>query len=73
MVDEIVLGDQSGGATTSHTIVVPALQQLLSGAGVQASSADYERAVLEENILGKDTVESRRRTLRYRAITECCG
>lgn len=65
MVDEIVLGDQSGGATTSHTIVVPALQQLLSGAGVQASSADYERAVLEENVLGKDTVESRRRTLRY--------
>lgn len=65
MVDEIALGDQSGGATTSHTIVVPALQQLLSGAGVQASSSDYERAVLEENVLGKETVESRRRTLRY--------
>jgi hypothetical protein len=65
MVDEIVLGDQSGGATTSHTIVVPALQQLLGGAGVHADAADYERAVLEENVLGKDTVESRRRTLRY--------
>lgn len=65
MVDEIVLGDQSGGATTSHTIVVSALQQLLEGAGVRAGSADYERAVLADNVLGKDTVESRRRTLRY--------
>jgi len=65
MTDEIVLGDQSGGATTSHTIVVSALRELLDGAGVHAGSADYERAVLEENILGKGTVESRRRTLRY--------
>jgi hypothetical protein len=65
MVDEIALRDQSGGATTSHTIIVPALQQLLSATGVRASSPDYERAVLEANVLGKDTVESRRRTLRY--------
>lgn len=62
---EIVRGDQSGGATTSHTIVVPALQLLLAGAGVSASSAEYEKAVLEDNVLGKDTIESRRRTLRY--------
>lgn len=62
---EIVRGDQSGGATTSHTIVVPALQLLLTRVGIRADVADYERAVLEENILGKDTIESRRRTLRY--------
>lgn len=62
---EIAPGEQSGGATTSHTIVVPALQQLLDSAGVHAAPADYERAVLVDNVLGKDTVESRRRTLRY--------
>ena len=62
---EIVRGDQSGGATTSHTIVVPALQLLLAEVGPRADAADYERAVLEENVLAKDTIESRRRTLRY--------
>lgn len=62
---EIVRGDQSGGATTSHTIVVPALQLLLSRVGTHASAEAYGRAVLEENVLGKDTIESRRRTLRY--------
>jgi hypothetical protein len=64
-VSEIVSGDQSGGATTSHTIVLPALQHLLTEVGTSASVRAYERAVLELNVLGKDTVESRRRTLRY--------
>lgn len=62
---EIVAGDESGGATTSHTIVLSALQRLLATAGVRASPADYERAVLTDNVLSKDTVGSRRRTLRY--------
>ncbi len=62
---EIVRGDRSGGATTSHTIVVSALQLLLAEVGPRADAADYERAVLEENVLGKDTIGSRRRTLRY--------
>ena len=62
---EIVRGDRSGGATTSHTIVVPALQLLLAEVGTHAAASDYERAVLEDNVLGKGTVESRRRTLRY--------
>jgi len=65
MEHEIAPGQRSGGATTSHTIVVPALQQLLDSAGVDAASADYDRAVLVDNVLAKDTVESRRRTLRY--------
>jgi hypothetical protein len=62
---EIVRGDQSGGATTSHTIVLPALELLLSEVGTRSSADAYERAVLEDNVLGKDTIESRRRTLRY--------
>src|SRR4051812_42057130 len=62
---EIVPGDHSGGATTSHTIVVPALQRLLGAAGHDDDALMLERAVLEDNVLGKDTVGARRRTLRY--------
>jgi len=62
---EIVPGDRSGGATTSHTIVVPALQLLLAKVGSRAAASDYEQAVLDDNVLGKSTSGSRRRTLRY--------
>lgn len=62
---EIVPAEQSGGATTSHTIVVPALQRLLDAVGTRANSKDYERAVLDDNVLGKATVGSRTRTLRH--------
>src|SRR4051812_49831456 len=62
---EIVRGDRSGGATTSHTVLVPALELLLREVGTHAAASDYEQAVLEDNILGKGTIESRRRTLRY--------
>lgn len=62
---EIVRGDRSGGATTSHTIVVPALQLLLADVGTHAIASDYERAVLDDNVLGKSTIGARRRTLRY--------
>ena len=62
---EIVRGDRSGGATTSHTIVVPALQLLLGQVGTHASASEYERAILEDNVLGKDTIGSRQRLLRY--------
>lgn len=63
--DEIVPGNRSGGTNTSHTIVVPALQQLLSVADPGADAAAYEHAVLEQNVLGKDTNGSRKRTWRY--------
>lgn len=62
---EIARGDRSGGATTSHTIQVPALQRLLADVGTGKTASEYEQRVLEENVLGKDTVGSRRRTLRY--------
>lgn len=62
---EIVRGDESGGATTSHTIVVPALRLLMDTVGTRASTADYECAVVEDNVLSKDTIEARRRTFRY--------
>ncbi len=63
--EEIVSGDRSGGTNTSHTIVVPALQQVLGTVDDDADAATYERAVLEQNVLGKETAGSRKRTLRY--------
>ena len=63
--EEIVPGDRSGGANTSHTIVAPALAQLLSAVGRTANAAAYERAVLDQNVIGKETLGARKRTLRY--------
>jgi hypothetical protein len=65
MTAEVVRGDVSGGATTSHTIVLPALRHLLAEVGTTADLTAYEKAVLEDNILGKETVGARRRTWRY--------
>jgi hypothetical protein len=63
--NEIVPGDRSGGTNTSHTIVVPALEQLLNSVAVNAEAIAYEHAVLDQNVLGKGTAGSRQRTLRY--------
>jgi hypothetical protein len=65
MVEEIAPGARSGGANTSHTIVVAALQRVIDTVGHQAGAEEYERAVVDDNVLGKDTAESRQRTLRY--------
>lgn len=62
---EIALGDRSGGATTSHTITIPSLQTLLAQVGLHKTFDEYAHAVVEDNILGKGTVGSRKRTLRY--------
>ena len=62
---EIAPSDRSGGATTSHTVMIPALTTLLNAIDHQADSAVYERAVLEQNVLGKGTAGSRKRTLRH--------
>lgn len=63
--DDIVPGDRSGGATTSHTIVVPSLERLFRAVDSTAEPGEYERAVVDENVLGKATIEARKRTLRY--------
>ena len=64
-VVEIVPADTSGGANTSHTILVAALRALLTEVPAGGSLADYEEAALEGNVLGKGTDAARRRTLRY--------
>jgi hypothetical protein len=65
MTSEIVSSDRSGGANTSHTIVVPALQQLLSAVPRHADREAYEHAALVDNVLAKDTAGARKRTFRY--------
>ncbi|HKO37389.1 MAG TPA: hypothetical protein VJU14_03375 [Solirubrobacterales bacterium] len=62
---EIVPADHSGGTNTSHTIVVAALSKLLEAVPPGAPPAAYEEAVLEANVLGKETDGSRWRTFRY--------
>jgi hypothetical protein len=62
---EIVPEDTSGGANTSHTILIVALRALLSEVPASGSLTDYEKAALEGNVLGKGTQAARRRTLRY--------
>lgn len=62
---EIVPGDVSGGANTSHTISIDALSRLLRAVPHDADEATYRMAVEEENVLGKETRGSRLRTFRY--------
>jgi hypothetical protein len=62
---EILPGDVSGGTNTSHTIVVGALTSVLEAVPLDAPRVAYEEAVIEANVLGKDTDSARRRTYRY--------
>lgn len=62
---EMVAGQVSGGANTSHTIVVPALTALLAAVPHRAPASEYQRTAIEGNALGKATEEGRRRTFRY--------
>lgn len=63
--DEIAPSSRAGGATSSHTILVPALARVLEAVDRRAEYEAYDHAVIDDNVLGKSTAESRRRTLRY--------
>ena len=56
---EIVDGLVSGGPSTSQTIMVASLQQLLETVPSSARPEDYRFAVMEENILWKQTMRAR--------------
>ena len=63
---EIINSATSGGANTSHTILVNDLVTLLTEVPREdASLSDYMDAVVEHNVLGKDTDGGRRRNFRY--------
>lgn len=52
---EIVRGDVPGGPSTSQTIMVSNLQMLLAAVPLSAPAKDYRSAVLDGNVLGKQT------------------
>lgn len=62
---EIISGDQSGGANTSHTIDLAGLRRLLAAVPSRASFMDYRDAALVGNALGKQTDGARRKSFRY--------
>lgn len=65
VIHGIVDGSVSGGPNTSHTIIFSALRTLLEAVPPTASFEDYEHAVVVDNVLGKATEGSRKRTFRY--------
>jgi len=62
---EIVPGDLSGGTNTSHTILFGALVAVLDAVPADAPQAAYAAAVLERNVVGKQTDGARKRNFRY--------
>jgi hypothetical protein len=62
---ELAPGTESGGPHTSRTIMLKELTALLSSSLPGASRADYAHAILEENVLGKRSDSTRRRSLKY--------
>ena len=65
IASEIISGQSPGGTNTSHTIAVALLTSLLSAVPPTATHTEYGRTAIEDNVLGKATVEGRRRTFRY--------
>lgn len=59
LTDEIVPGDERQSAITSHSIGVPQLARLLDVVPADAELADYQRAVVDENVLALATVTGR--------------
>jgi hypothetical protein len=64
-VSEVVPGTESGGPHTSRTIMVKELTELLTSSSPNASRADYAKAILQDNVLGKRSDSTRRRSLKY--------
>jgi len=62
---EIAPDAESGGPHTSRTIMLKELAALLASSPLSASRADYAQAVLVDNVLGKRSDSTRRRSLKY--------
>ncbi len=58
-------GTESGGPHTSRTIMLKELTALLASSLLSASRADYAQAILGDNVLGKRSDSTRRRSLKY--------
>jgi hypothetical protein len=56
---EIVSGDTPGGPSTSQTILVASLQRLLGQVPAEAAPEAYRSAVMDDNVLAKQTFGGR--------------
>ena len=61
--DEIVPADVRQSAITSHSLGLPELSRLIDAVPADASAEDYERAVIDQNVLGLATDSGRRKRL----------
>lgn len=61
----IASDSESGGAHTSRTIMLRELRRLLAACPPQATPDDLAAAILAENVLGKRSDSTRKRSLRY--------
>jgi hypothetical protein len=61
----LVSDDESGGTHTSRTIMLRELRLLLASCQSDAEPEDYVAAIVEENVLGKKSENTRARSLRY--------
>lgn len=61
---EIADADVPGGPSISQTILLPSLRALLSLVPRDAPPAIYRSAVIDDNVLGKQTVDGRKRAFR---------
>ena len=61
----IAEGQESGGTHTSRTMMLADLQTLLGTVPADARHEVYKTAVIEDNVLGKGSESSRKRSFRY--------
>jgi hypothetical protein len=61
----LVSDHESGGTHTSRTIMLRELRALLAKCPVDAAPQDYLAAIVEDNILGKKSENTRARSFRY--------
>jgi hypothetical protein len=55
----------SGGAHMSRTMMLAELAAVLAAVPVGSGAADYREAILQRNVLGKDTDSTRQKSLRH--------
>lgn len=61
----IVSAAKSGGTHTSRTMMLSELESLLDNTPVDATAADLKSAIVDHNVLGKNTMSGRKRSHRY--------
>ena len=64
-LDMVVPASESGGAHTSRTMMLTELTAVLGATPISATKGELNAAVIEGNVVGKSTLNGRRRVYRY--------